>query len=134
MPCGTLGAGGATASAAFTATPTSPLMGTVIPRAEVEQSCGHPCLDVHADDLQAHAASQTQTKWNTKWNVKYKLGGIAVCRAAFRRLTGSGVSSLMLARDGALQDHKSSLGGQELGLYIDARQWLEHYAAKHGDR
>ena len=95
-------------------------------RAELEKSCGHACLDVfraqpqilrnwpvpwlslapsshrewflkfHADDLQAHIASNTQTKWN----VKYKFMWIAACRPALLRLTGCGVSSLMTARRG----------------------------------
>ena len=72
--------------------------------------------------------------------------GIPVCRAAFMRVTGIGASSLTQTRQNTLSGHESSLSCQELGmsrlilnknkppLYLDARQWLEHYADTHGEQ
>ena len=142
-------------------------------RAHLEQPCDdkHSCLDVfrgqpqivrnwrvlwlsnpaafrremlmkfHADDLRAYQASGNQGRWH----VKYKFMGLRVCRVAFLLLTGLGASSLMKAREAAMQGKQSSLSRVDLqlhrriantnkeNLYIDARQWLEHYADTHGD-
>ena len=89
-------------------------------------------LKLHADDLRDHRASGDQGRWQ----VKYKFLGRRVCRTAFLRLTGIGVSSLMTARNAALTGGESSQSGVDLqkyrriantsneNLYIDARQWL----------
>ena len=76
----------------------------------------------------------------------YRFLGEDVCRDAFLSLAGVGVSSLLAARNGALREAKSSLSLSELQicqritstnqepLYLDARQWLEHYADSHGEQ
>ena len=81
-----------------------------------------------------------------EWRLEFALMGIPVCRAAFMRVTGIGASSLTKARPSALSGHASSLSRQELGmnrlmlgrnhppLYLDARQWLEHYADTNGEQ
>jgi hypothetical protein len=80
-----------------------------------------------------------------QWQHSYTVLGQPVCRSAFRIVTGIGGSSLDKARDGALAGHQSCLTSAELGklqlvvntskpkLYLDARQWLEHYAATHAE-
>ena len=98
-------------------------------------------LKMYADDLRAYKESNQQTAWL----MKYRFMGEAVCREAFLRLTGIGSSSLCTARDGASKGCQSSLSREELqlrrsilntnkeNLYLDARQWLEHFADTHGD-
>ena len=80
-----------------------------------------------------------------EWRLEYSLMGVPVCKAAFMRITGISAWSLTQARRNVLRGHNSSLSRQELGLsrsivsrnhpdlYIDARQWLEHYADTHGE-
>ena len=99
--------------------------------------------------LYFHAASLADYRRSNRqgaWFVKYRFLGEGVCRDAFLSLTGVGVSSLMKAREGALKETKSSLSSKELQicqriantnqppLYLDARQWLEHYADSHGEQ
>ena len=72
--------------------------------------------------------------------------GQPVCENAFQMITGISSWTLTRARAGALAGHASSLSNAELGssqmiksarqqhLYLDARQWLEHYAATHAEQ
>ena len=80
-----------------------------------------------------------------EWRLNYSVMGMPVCKASFLRVTGIGANSLTRARQGAVMGLASSLSRQELGvsrlirstnkhpLYLDARQWLEHYADTHGE-
>eukprot|EP00812_Abedinium_dasypus_P011432 NODE_498_length_1524_cov_2.803268.p1 GENE.NODE_498_length_1524_cov_2.803268~~NODE_498_length_1524_cov_2.803268.p1 ORF type:complete len:436 (+),score=56.79 NODE_498_length_1524_cov_2.803268:192-1310(+) len=99
-------------------------------------------LCFHAASLADHQRSNRQSAWH----VKYSFMGEDVCRDAFLALAGVCVSSLEAARNGALRETKSSLSLKELlmcqriantnrePLYLDARQWLEHYAGSHGEQ
>ena len=78
--------------------------------------------------------------------VKYSFLGQPVCRNAFMTLTGIGAWSLTDARTKAESGHKSCLSRAELGnklliqntsrpkLYLDARNWLMHYADTHAEK
>ena len=99
-------------------------------------------IEMMASQLAKHHGGQDQREWQ----VEYSVMGIPVCRAAFLRVTGIGVSSLTTARRCALEGHASSLSRKTLGmhrlivgtshdpLFLDARQWLEHYADTHGEQ
>ena len=73
--------------------------------------------------------------------------GQPVCETAFRMLTGISSWSLTRARAGAQDGHASSPSNAELGSRqmfkknasrqnpdLDARQWLDHYAAAHAEQ
>jgi hypothetical protein len=72
--------------------------------------------------------------------------GYSVCRIALMKLSGIGSWSLTEARKKADSNQKSCLSRRELGnailiqntnkpkQYIDARNWLVHYADTHSDR
>ena len=77
--------------------------------------------------------------------VTYSFLGVHVCASAFHLLTGIGHKSITKAKEAALAGKKSSLSRSELSwslqiaatskpkLYIDARVWLENYAATHAE-
>ena len=79
------------------------------------------------------------------WQLKPKFLGKTVCCRALRALTGLGGSSLTDARQAVLEGRKSAYGANELmtylsapanskpALYLDARQWLEHYSETHAE-
>jgi hypothetical protein len=78
--------------------------------------------------------------------VTYTFLGQPVCRDAMQRLSGIGSWSLTQARQRAESGHKSCLSRQELGnmmliqntsqpkKYIDAVNWLVHYADTHAEK
>ena len=78
--------------------------------------------------------------------VSYTFLGYPVCRSALMRLTGIGAWSLTEARRRAESGHKSCSSKQELcnailiqntnkpKNYIDARNWLVHYADTHAEK
>ena len=80
------------------------------------------------------------------WTMSFHILGLPVCENAFRMITGISSWSLTRARAGAQAGRVSSLSNAELGssqmiksasrqnLYLDARQWLEHYAATHAEQ
>ena len=98
-------------------------------------------IELAAKQLHEHHDSRDMREFRLEFSVM----GIPVCKAAFMRVTGIGASSLTKARQSAVSGHASSLSRQELGmnrlmlsrnhppLYLDARQWLEHYADTHGE-
>ena len=79
------------------------------------------------------------------WKHKYRILGHTVCYKAFRALTGIGGASLTDARLAAQEGRMSAYGASELNtylsapanskpaMYLDARQWLEHYADTHAE-
>ena len=99
-------------------------------------------LVFHRADLAEHRRRNNQGQWNAN----YTFLGVHICRVAFLKLTGIGASSLVKARESALRNHLSSMSFKELNtclrivntnqepLYMDARQWLEHYADTHGEQ
>ena len=78
--------------------------------------------------------------------VPYTFLGHPVCKNALMRLSGIGAWSLTQARKKAADGHRSCLSRKELGnamlientsqpkLYIDARNWLVHYADAHAEK
>ncbi len=78
-------------------------------------------------------------------NVSWRFLGLPCCREAFQMLTGVGSWSITRAREAVLAGKSSSSSRGELGrcagilgnsrpsLYLDVRQWLEHYAATHAE-
>ena len=78
--------------------------------------------------------------------VNYTFLGHQVCKNALMRLSGIGAWSLTQARKKAADGHRSCLSRKELGnamlientsqpkLYIDARNWLVHYADTHAEK
>ena len=78
--------------------------------------------------------------------VKYSFLGRPVCRNAFMTLTGIGAWSLTDARKKAESGNKSCLSRHERGdnilvqntsqpkKYLDARNWLVHYADTHAEK
>ena len=79
------------------------------------------------------------------WQLKHRFLGQTVCGRAFKALTGLGGGSLDDVRKAALEGRRSAYGANELmtylsapanskpALYLDARQWLEHYADTHAE-
>lgn len=100
-------------------------------------------LGMFAADLDRHLAAGHS---KDTWTMNFVFMGFRVCRDAFLRLTGLGVSQLQEARQGAVEGKRSWLSGCEMGLYqsirntskakayLSARQWLEHYAVTHAER
>ena len=94
----------------------------------------------------AALAKHKSEKRSGSWKMTFHVLGQLVCENAFRMITGISSWSLTRARAGAQAGHASSLSNAELGssqmiksaskqnLYLDARQWLEHYAATHAEQ
>jgi hypothetical protein len=104
-------------------------------RRELLLRAGHASLEVHV------AAGGIRSEWE----VKYVFLGVPVCRRAFLLLTGLGASTCQEVRDAVLKGKVTHMSRAELGMsmriangpeqqmYLDARQWLEHYAGIHAD-
>ena len=94
----------------------------------------------------ASLATHKSENRNGSWKMSFHVLGRPVCENAFRMITGISSWSLTRARAEARDGHASSLSNAELGrsqmiknankqnLYLDARQWLEHYAATHAEQ
>ena len=93
----------------------------------------------------ASLAMHRKSGVTSEWRIQYIVLGVAVCLDAFCAITGIGRSSLTQARNAALEGHQSSLARSELPLhlailptskphrYLDARRWIEVYAARHAE-
>ena len=96
--------------------------------------------------FRASLANHKSDNRSGSWKMSFHVLGHSVCENAFRMLTGISSWSLTRARAGAKAGHLSSLSNAELGssqmiksaskanLYLDAHQWLEHYAATHAEQ
>ena len=100
-------------------------------------------LEMMGPSWEKHRASDLGGDWHYN---EYSFLGKPVCRGAFCRLTGVGSYSLTVARDSVKLMKRSSLARKELSLwadivatnkpklYLDSRQWLEHYADTHAEK